>query len=59
MEDERTVPVPVSVYKAEVWHHLGFCANVRPRTAARAPPRFSRLPRPVKKKKAFAWWAAG
>ncbi len=51
MEDERTVPVPVSVYKAEVWRHLGFCGNVRPWTAARAPPRFSRLPRPVKKKK--------
>ncbi len=33
MEDERTVPALVSVYKAEVWHHLGFCGNVRPGTA--------------------------
>ncbi len=29
MEDERNVPFPVSVYKIEVWHHLGFCGNVR------------------------------
>ncbi len=50
MEDERTVPVPVLVYKVEVWRHLGFCGNVHPWTAARAPPRFSRLPCPVKKK---------
>ncbi len=35
MEDERIVPVPVSVYKAEVWRHLGFYGNVRPGTAAR------------------------
>ncbi len=27
MEDERTVPALVSVYKAEVWRHLGFCGN--------------------------------
>ncbi len=47
MEDERTVPALVSVYKAEVWHHLGFCGNVRPGTTARASPRFSCLPRPV------------
>ncbi len=47
MEDERIVPVPVSVYKAEVWRHLGFCGNVRPRTVARVPPRFCRLPHPV------------
>ncbi len=32
MEDERTVPALVSVYKAEVWRHLGFCGNVRPGT---------------------------
>ncbi len=37
MEDERVVPVPVLVYKAEVWRHLGFWGNVR------------RLPRPVLK----------
>ncbi len=49
MEDERTVPVLVSVYKAEVWRHLGFCGNVRPGTAARASPLFRRLPRPVLK----------
>ncbi len=30
MEDERTVPALVSVYKAEVWRHLGFCGNVHP-----------------------------
>ncbi len=47
MEDERIVPALVSVYKAEVWRHLGFCGNVRPGTTARAPPRFRRLPRPV------------
>ncbi len=35
MEDERTVPALVSVYKAEVWRHLGFCGNVRPVAAAR------------------------
>ncbi len=34
MEDERIVPVPVSVYKAEVWRHLGFCSNVRLGSAA-------------------------
>ncbi len=28
MEDERIVPVPVSLSKAEVWCHLGFCGNV-------------------------------
>ncbi len=33
MEDERTVPALVLVYKAEVWRHLGFCGNVRPGTA--------------------------
>ncbi len=33
MGDERTVPALVSVYKAEVWRHLGFCGNVRPWTA--------------------------
>ncbi len=49
MEDERTVPAFVSVYKAEVWRHLGFCGNVRPGTAAQASPRFRRLPRPVLK----------
>ncbi len=49
MEDERIVPALVSVYKAEVWRHLGFCGNVRPGTAARASPRFRRLPRPVLK----------
>ncbi len=27
MEDERTVPALFSVYKAEVWRHLGFCGN--------------------------------
>ncbi len=32
MEDERIVPALVSVYKAEVWRHLGFCGNVRPGT---------------------------
>ncbi len=47
MEDERIVPALVSVYKVEVWRHLGFCGNVRPGTAARAPPRFRRLPHPV------------
>ncbi len=47
MEDERIVPALVSVYKAEVWHHLGFCGNVCPGTAARVPPRSHRLPRPV------------
>ncbi len=57
MEDERIVPALVSVYKAEVWRHLGFCGNVRPGPAARAPPRFRRLPRPVWK--AFARGAAG
>ncbi len=34
MEDERIVPVSVSVYKAEVWRHLGFYGNVCPGTAA-------------------------
>ncbi len=29
MEDEIIVPVPGSVYKDEVWCHLGFCCNVR------------------------------
>ncbi len=29
MDDKRIVPVPVSVYKAEVWPHLGFYGNVR------------------------------
>ncbi len=57
MEDERIVPALVSVYKAEVWRHLGFCGNVCPGTAARAPPRFRHLPRPVWK--AFARRAAG
>ncbi len=47
MEEERTVPALVSVYKAEVWCHLGFCGNVQSGTAARASPRFRRLPRPV------------
>ncbi len=28
MEDERIVPALVSVYKAEAWHHLGFCGNL-------------------------------
>ncbi len=36
MEDERIVPALVSVYKADVWRHLGFCGNVRPATSA--PP---------------------
>ncbi len=36
MEDERIVPVLVSVYKAEVWRHFGFCGNVRTGTVARA-----------------------
>ncbi len=49
MEDESIVPALVSVYKAEVWRHLGLCGNVRPGTAARASPRFHRLPRPVLK----------
>ncbi len=53
MEDERTVPALVSVYKAEVWRHLGFCGNVRPGTVAQAPP----LAAP--RVKAFAWGAAG
>ncbi len=57
MEDERIIPALVSVYTAEVWRHLGFCGNVRPGTAARASPRFRRLPRPVWK--AFARGAAG
>ncbi len=30
MEDERIVPALVSVYKAEVWHHLGFCGMSAP-----------------------------
>ncbi len=34
MEDERNVPVPDSVYKTEVWCHLGFCGNVRLGSAA-------------------------
>ncbi len=37
--------VPVSVNKAEVWLHLGFCGNVSPGTAARASPQFGRIPR--------------
>ncbi len=37
MEDERIVPALLSVYKAEVWRHLGFCGNVRPGTVAQAP----------------------
>ncbi len=38
MKDERIAPVPVSVYKAEVWRHLGFCGNVCPGTdACRVP----------------------
>ncbi len=49
MGDERTVPALVSVYKAEVWRHLGFCGNVRPGTVAQAPPRSRRLPRPCEK----------
>ncbi len=57
MEDERIVPVPVSVYKAEVWRHLGFYGNVHPGTAARAQPRFCRLPRPMWRE--FARGAAG
>ncbi len=57
MEDEIIVPALVSVYKAEVWRHLGFCGNVRPGTTARASPRFRHLPCPVWK--AFAWRAAG
>ncbi len=57
MEDERIVPVPVSVYKAEVWRHLGFYGNVRPGTAARAQPRFCRLPHPMWRE--FARGAAG
>ncbi len=28
MEDERIVSALVSLYKAEVWRHLGFCGNV-------------------------------
>ncbi len=28
MEDERIAPDLVSVYKAEMWPHLGFCDNV-------------------------------
>ncbi len=40
MEDERIVPFLVSVCKAEVWRHLGFCGYVRTGTAARAPPCF-------------------
>ncbi len=46
MEDERIVPALVSVYKAEVWRHLGFCGDVRPGTAAWASPRPRRLSRP-------------
>ncbi len=57
MEDEITVPALVSVYKAEVWRHLGFCGNVRPRTVVRALPRFRCLPCPVWR--AFAQCAAG
>ncbi len=43
MEDERIVPALVSVYKAEVWRHLGFCGLMSTRdrgasaTACRAP----------------------
>ncbi len=38
MEDERTVPALVSVYKAEVLRHLGFCGNAHFGPAAcRAP----------------------
>ncbi len=51
MEDERIVPALVSVYKDEVWRHLGFCGNVRPGTGSR------RLPCPMWK--AFARGAAG
>ncbi len=57
MEDERIVPALVSVYKAEVWHHLGFCGNVRPGTVAQVPPWSRRLPCPMWK--AFARGAAG
>ncbi len=38
MEDERTVPALVLVYKAEVWRHLGFCGN-----ATSVPPRVKSL----------------
>ncbi len=43
MEDKRIVPVPASVVKAEVCHHVVFWGNVRPGTAARAQPRLRRL----------------
>ncbi len=43
MEDERIVPALVSVYKAEVWSHLGFCGNVRPGTVAGKAAAFSRV----------------
>ncbi len=36
MEDERTAPALASVYKAEVWHHLGFCGLMS--TRDQAPP---------------------
>ncbi len=40
MEDERTVPVLVSVYKAEVWRHWAFVEMSAPgpqRAACRIP----------------------
>ncbi len=43
MEDKIIVPVPASVVKAEVCHHVVFWGNVRPGTAARAQPRLRRL----------------
>ncbi len=43
MEDERIVPALVSVYKAEVWSHLGFCGNVRPGTVTEKAAAFSRV----------------
>ncbi len=56
MEDERIVPVPISVYKAEVWHHLGFYGNVHTRDRGGASAT-SVLPHPIWRE--FARGAAG
>ncbi len=55
MEDERIVPVPISVYKAEVWHNLGLMVTSasglwRERNLGSAGSGYRR---------AFAWGAAG
>ncbi len=43
MEDEIIVPALVSVYKAEVWRHLGFCGNVCPGITSVPPLAASRV----------------